>query len=103
VPTVSPGYNDSVVERWNMRWTRDRQCSAYYDTRWTAAIESTPDIVLINSFNAWSEGSVIEPVIEVGNYTLSDQLWCGTDPEYFLARTAAWAARFRQAAADPAQ
>jgi hypothetical protein len=96
VPGVSPGYNDAVIERWNTRWHRARNCSSYYDERWRAAIESRGDIVMVNSFNLWPEGSVIEPVIDHENYTLNDNLWCGTDPEYFLLRTAKWAREFKR-------
>jgi hypothetical protein len=100
VPAVSPGFDDSPVNHWNSRWTRSRNCASYYDARWAAAIEAQPDAVMINSFNSWSEGSGIEPAVEKGNYSLSDDIWCGKDPDVFVRRTAEWVAKFREEVKD---
>jgi glycoprotein endo-alpha-1,2-mannosidase len=96
VPTVSPGFDDSLVSHWNGKWIRSRNCAGYYDARWAAAIETAPDVVMINSFNNWLEGSGIEPAVEKGNYSLSDDIWCGKDPDFFIRRTAEWVAKFRE-------
>jgi glycoprotein endo-alpha-1,2-mannosidase len=64
VPTVSPGFNNSAINRWGFRALRSRQCSAYYDARWGAAIAEGTRVVMIHSFNSWSEGTAIEPVAE---------------------------------------
>jgi hypothetical protein len=91
VPTVSPGYDDSVIYRSNSRWIRPRDRSSYYDTGWIAAISVRADIAIVNSFNAWHEGSVIDRE----NCTLTDSRWCGIDPHYFLTRTSIWATPFK--------
>jgi hypothetical protein len=95
VPAVSPGYNDSQIDRWNSRWVHSRGCSNFYDWGWTAAIDVAPPIVMVNSFNQWVDGSVIEPVVDRENYTLMEHMWCGTDPSFFLDRTDFWAKQFK--------
>jgi glycoprotein endo-alpha-1,2-mannosidase len=96
VPTVSPGFDESVLGKWDKRKPRPRKCFAYYDERWTTALHARPKIVMIHSFNSWSEGSAIEPVVNRENYALSDDVWCGTDSMAFMARTAGWIDRFRR-------
>jgi hypothetical protein len=76
---------------------RPRNCSDYYDSRWMAAFATDPDIILVNSFNDWPEGSAIEPAIEKPGFPLTDHVWCGATPDadYYLERTREWAAQFR--------
>jgi glycoprotein endo-alpha-1,2-mannosidase len=97
VPAVSPGFDNSLIERFNSRSVRPRKCTEYYDERWSTAILAKARTVMIHSFNSWSEGTAIEPVVERENYSLSDQNWCGKDPEAFMTRTAAWITKFRNA------
>jgi glycoprotein endo-alpha-1,2-mannosidase len=94
VPTVSPGYNDSVIDRWHFRAARGRGCSDYYDDRWRSAIDANPTAIMINSFNDWTMGTAIEPVIERENYTLNDNIWCGREPDVFMRKTGEWARKY---------
>jgi glycoprotein endo-alpha-1,2-mannosidase len=96
VPTVSPGFNGSAVGRWGFHGPKSRKCAGYYDARWTAAIDVAPDAILVHSFNSWHEGSAIEPVVERTNYTLSDDIWCGTEPDFFIKKTAEWVRTYKQ-------
>jgi hypothetical protein len=95
IPAVSPGYNNTPTANWDRKGIKSRGCAAYYDERWSAAIYSQAHTVMINSFNGWHEGSVIEPVVNRVNYTLSDDLWCSDDPEFFIKRTVDWISLFR--------
>jgi len=99
VPAVSPGYNDSAANPWNSHALRGRECDAYYATRWGAAIESRADIVMVNSWNSWTEGSAIEPVVGTAARPLTDAVWCGTDAHHFVEKTAEWIGRFKEAPA----
>jgi glycoprotein endo-alpha-1,2-mannosidase len=95
IPTVSPGFNDTARGKWNGKAVRSRKCTEYYDQRWSAALATNVTTVMINSFNGWADGTAIEPVVERVNYTLTNDVWCGDDPEVFLARTTAWVKHFR--------
>jgi glycoprotein endo-alpha-1,2-mannosidase len=95
VPTVSPGFNDSVIDRWNMRQVKSRDCSRFYDSRWDRAVDVKPEVIMINSFNDWPMGTTIEPVVDRENYTLNDRIWCGRDGNFFVKRTKDWVAKFK--------
>lgn len=60
VATVMPGYNDVAI-RPNSGFARSRDGGAYYAQSWQAAMASSPNWVVITSFNEWPEGSYIEP------------------------------------------
>jgi glycoprotein endo-alpha-1,2-mannosidase len=81
--TVIPGYDDSNIGRQSPT-VAGRQDGLLYDTLWQQAIASSPDWVLITSFNEWHEGSEIEPSIE--------------DGRRYLEQTRTWANRFQAAA-----
>lgn len=80
--TVIPGYDDSNIGRASVI-VAPRRDGALYDELWELALASRPDWVIITSFNEWHEGSEIEPSVEYG--------------DYYLRRTASWAARFKTA------
>lgn len=63
--TVIPGYDDTVVRKFGFR--RRREDGKYYEKIWKIALESSPDWILITSFNEWHEGSEIEPSKEYGD------------------------------------
>lgn len=90
VATVMPGYNDVRI-RPGSGFAKDREGGAYYERSWQAAIASTPDWIVINSFNEWPEGSYIEPSAAFGSH--------------YLNLTAAWSPQFKargqQAQAQP--
>lgn len=66
VATVMPGYNDVAI-RPNSGFARGRDGGAYYGQSWQAAMASTPNWVVITSFNEWPEGSYIEPSAAYGD------------------------------------
>ncbi|HYP40880.1 MAG TPA: hypothetical protein VEX13_11015 [Chloroflexia bacterium] len=59
----------------------DRHSGVKYDTSWCAAVGSSPDWVIINSFNDWYQGTQIEP-------SPSD---CGR----YLAITTKWSSQYK--------
>lgn len=50
--------------------------------RFTSALASRPDMILIHSFNEWVEGSMIEPSVTYG--------------DTYLGLTSQFASRFRR-------
>lgn len=69
VATVMPGYDDTRTSRGD-KFARDRRGGNFYRESWRAALNSSPDLVVIDSFNEWVEGSMIEPSISYGNLYL---------------------------------
>jgi uncharacterized protein YraI len=70
VATVMPGYDDTGTTR-SDAFSVDRRQGDYYRETWTAARESTPDWVIITSFNEWVEGTAIEPGTQSGDLYLN--------------------------------
>lgn len=69
VATVMPGYNDTRLPR-NNAFAVDRRSGDYYRAAWQGALTSQPNMILINSFNEWLEGTYIEPSQAYGNLYL---------------------------------
>jgi hypothetical protein len=65
VATAMPGYDDTHVEgRANTyRYPRSPE---YYRRTWEAAMASTPEMVIVTSYNEWREGTMIEPSVTYG-------------------------------------
>jgi len=82
VATVMPGYDDRKVRPSN-GFARSRDGGDYYRQSWQAAIASSPQWIIINSFNEWPEGTYIEPSQAYGNL--------------YLDLTREWTARFKGA------
>ena len=82
IPSVGPGYDDTVVRPWNFRNTKDRLGGNYYRQMWADALQLQPEIVSITSFNEWHEGTQIEKAVQKEGY--SDY---GSDPEFYLKLT----------------
>jgi hypothetical protein len=87
VATVMPGYDDTRTGRPG-RFARARDNGNFYRATWQAAIGSNPDLVIIDSFNEWVEGTMIEPSVSYGNL--------------YLDLTRQFAARFKSGAPAPA-
>ncbi|HRJ44147.1 MAG TPA: endo-1,3-alpha-glucanase family glycosylhydrolase [Caldilineaceae bacterium] len=66
VATVMPGYDDTRTGRGNA-FAKDREGGDYYARAWQAAIASSPEWIVINSFNEWPEGTYIEPSAAYGS------------------------------------
>jgi glycoprotein endo-alpha-1,2-mannosidase len=95
IPTVSPGINETALSVQLTFRARSRFDGEYYDDMWKRAIETGADIVLVNSFNNWLDGTAIEPVSNSVKFPLNEDIWVGTDPEYFIKKTKQWTDRFR--------
>ena len=87
VATVMPGYDDTRTGRSNA-FARGREGGAYYAQTWQAAINSSPDWIIITSWNEWPEGTYIEPSQAYG--------------DLYLRLTAEWAGRFKSRSAATA-
>jgi hypothetical protein len=70
VATVMPGYDDTKAPGRAHTYRYDRRNGEYYRQTWQAAITSSPDLVIITSFNEWVEGTMIEPSVSYGNLYL---------------------------------
>ena len=82
VPSVGPGYDDTVVRPWNFRNTKHRDGGKYYQKMWEEALATDPTIVSVTSFNEWHEGTQIESAVKKQGY--EDY---GNDPDFYLKLT----------------
>jgi len=69
VATVMPGYDDTRTTRAD-KFARQRDGGNFYRAAWNAALATRPDLLIINSWNEWVEGSMIEPGATYGNLYL---------------------------------
>ena len=65
VATAMPGYDDTHVQGRANPYTYPRS-PEYYRSTWQAAMASTPEMVVITSYNEWPEGTMIEPSVTYG-------------------------------------
>ena len=68
--TVMPGYDDRTTGRPDA-FVVNRQDGQYYTSTWNAAMATSPDWIVITSFNEWVEGTQIEPSVTYGDRYLN--------------------------------
>jgi hypothetical protein len=66
VATAMPGWDDTRVAGHAHSYVYPRSPD-YYRSTWRAAIDSTPEMVVITSYNEWREGTMIEPSVTYGS------------------------------------
>lgn len=64
--TVCPGYDDRKIPG-RAGLYQPRENGKYYEETFEAALKSSPDWLLITSFNEWWENTHIEPSVNYGN------------------------------------
>jgi hypothetical protein len=80
--SVIPGYDETRLGR-ETRRAVDREDGGFYDRQWQAALATSPDWVVITSWNEWAENTQIEAGQRFG--------------EYYVWRTRFWSAAFTRA------
>ncbi len=86
VATAMPGYNDVGVRPYS-GFVQGRDGGSYYAQSWQAAIASSPNWVVVTSFNEWPEGTYIEPSAAYG--------------DAYIGLTAQYAGEFRAGGGAP--
>jgi len=70
IATAMPGYDDTRVPGRSNRFAVDRGDGAFFRRTFDAAAGSSPDWIMIVSFNEWVEGSQLEPSASYGGLYL---------------------------------
>lgn len=92
---VGPGYDDKLSNDWNHYNNVGRNNGIYYDEMWKKAVQVDPDIIIINSFNNWIEGTQIEPAINRTGYEFNKDYWSNdNDSGLYMRKTSDWSKEF---------
>ena len=71
VATVMPGLDDTHIAGRSGTYIWPRRNGVYYRQTWEAAAASYPEMIIVNSFNEWREGTMIEPSVTYGDLYLN--------------------------------
>ena len=83
IPLISPGINQSRSKRYEPADSRrSRENGKYYINMWNNAIDSRSNFILIDSFNDWIKGTMIEPSENKTFYNYDYNTWCNEDADY---------------------
>ena len=94
IPSISPGLNESAFNIQLIYRAKSREGGKFYNNQWKQAFKTEADFILINSFNNWFDGTVIEPVSNTKNFPLNNDIWAGDNPNIFLDITKEWVDKF---------
>jgi hypothetical protein len=73
--TVTPGYDDSLLDR-ETTMLVDRASGGFFDAQWRAAVAAQPDWILVTSWNEFWENTHVEPSVRYGRqYQLRTRAW----------------------------
>ncbi len=72
VASVGPGYDETAVFGRTPARVRDRECGNFYERNWEKVISGDPNIVLIETWNEFHEGTDIAPTQEFGRQYVDD-------------------------------
>lgn len=93
IPSVSPGFN--APGTWKVRM-KSRQNGSAYSEMWKKAIESQSPIILINSFNNWVDGNMIENAMETDRWKMTERTWMSSkDQDAYIKLTKEWVSKFQ--------
>lgn len=94
IPSVGPGYIDTAVRPWNSANLRLRNSGNYYRNSWKAALQTSPHIISITSFNEWHEGTQIEKAIPKSSSGLFYKDYSPNSSEFYLTLTREFVEKF---------
>lgn len=96
IPRISPGFNQTGLSIQNFCTARSREGGAFYDRQWVEAIETGSSVILIDSFNSWSDGTAIEPISNNFRFPMNARIWGATnESDFYIRKTRIWADRFK--------
>lgn len=96
VPSISPGFNQTGLSIQNACTAASREGGAFYDRQWIEALETGTSVILIDSFNSWSDGTAIEPVSNNFRFPMNTNIWGSTnESDFYIRKTRAWSDRFK--------
>lgn len=96
VPSVGPGYVDTRVRPWNAKTTRERKNGKYYTIAWKTALQTSPSLISITSFNEWHEGTQIEPAVPKSNEDYVYKDYSPRAPDFYLQLTRQFVSQFSE-------
>lgn len=94
IPSVGPGYIDTAVRPWNSANMRLRDSGNYYRNSWKAALQTSPPIISITSFNEWHEGTQIEKAIPKSSGGLLYKDYSPNSANFYLKLTKEFVEKF---------
>lgn len=87
IPSVGPGYIDTMVRPWNNQNTRLRNNGEYYKNSCQAALQTITQIISITSFNEWHEGTQIEKAVPKALSGFEYKDYSPHSPDFYLKLT----------------
>ncbi len=70
VATAMPGWDNTYTQQ-SEKYVRDRENGGFYRDTFAGAVASSPNMIVITSWNEWWEGTQIEPSNNYGDFYLN--------------------------------